>query len=132
MWLELLQLTGPTDAALGCVPEAQHQTFNCMSCLSYVDCAYLSLLQVAEEVSNNKLSYVVLRGNESVLMSDAMERRSWWKAVEKGSPNNFWWGGNGQRFGWPDFQKGKSVADAERRPALLQRKLALDIHLMVL
>lgn len=87
---------------------------------------------MAEEVSSNKLSYVVLRGNESILMSDAMERRSWWKAVEKGSPNNFWWGGNGQRFGWPDFQKGKSIADAEQRPALLQQKLALDIYLMIL
>ena len=54
----------------------------------------------------NKLSYVVLPGNESILMSNAMQKRSWWKAVEKGSPNNYWWGGNGQRFGWQNFQQG--------------------------
>lgn len=54
----------------------------------------------------NKLIYVVLLGNESILMSDAMQKRSWWKAGEKGSPNNYWWGGNGQRFGWQNFQQG--------------------------
>lgn len=61
----------------------------------------------------NKLMYVVLPGNESILMSDAMQKRTWWKAVEKGSPNNFWWGGNGQRFGWQNFQQGgQTVANA--------------------
>ncbi|KAL3133737.1 hypothetical protein ABBQ32_008226 [Trebouxia sp. C0010 RCD-2024] len=59
-----------------------------------------------QEADGNKLSYVVLPGNESILMSDAMAKRSWWKAVEKGTPNSFWWGGNGQRFGWQDFQQG--------------------------
>ncbi|DBB17391.1 TPA: hypothetical protein ACH3X3_014425 [Trebouxia sp. C0006] len=60
---------------------------------------------VVSDSTSNKLGYVVLPGNESILMAEAMARRSWWRTVEKGSPNNFWWGGNGQRFGWPDFQK---------------------------
>lgn len=63
-----------------------------------------------QEADGNKLSYVVLPGNESILMSDAMAKRSWWKAVEKGTPNSFWWGGNGQRFGWQDFQQGRHTA----------------------
>jgi len=62
---------------------------------------------VVSDSTSNKLGYVVLPGNE-ILMADSMARRSWWRTVEKGSPNNFWWGGNGQRFSWPDFQKGKS------------------------
>ena len=66
-------------------------------------------LQVAQDSNGNKLSYIVLPGNESVLMADAMAKRSWWKAVEKGSPNNYWWGGNGQRFGWQDFQRGRHL-----------------------
>lgn len=72
--------------------------------------ASLTAAPLLQEANGNKLSYVVLPGNESILMSDAMSKRSWWKAVEKGTPNNFWWGGNGQRFGWQDFQQGRRTA----------------------
>ena len=58
---------------------------------------------------DGKFTYVVLPGNESVLMAEAMQRRSWWRPVEKGSPNNFWWGGNGQRVGWQDYQRGTQL-----------------------
>ena len=69
---------------------------------------FLTSSSVHQEASavGNKLGYVVLPGNESILMSNAMQKRSWWKAVDKGSPNSFWWGGNGQRFGWQNFQQG--------------------------
>ena len=73
------------------------------------------LMQVVTETTGTKFSYVILPGNESILMADAMATRSWWKAVEKGSPNNFWWGGNGQRFGWPDFQKGTQAGGFPKR-----------------
>ena len=58
------------------------------------------------EGSSGKFTYVILPGNESVLMAEAMQRREWWRPVEKGSPNHFWWGGNGQRVGWQDYQRG--------------------------
>ena len=72
-----------------------------------------AMLQMPQEASSSKLSYIVLPGNESILMADAMAKRSWWKAVEKGSPNNFWWGGNGQRFGWQDFQSGEQTTSMQ-------------------
>ena len=75
----------------------------------------LTPVQVGLDPSGNKLNYVVLPGNESVLMADAMSKRSWWKAVDKGSPNNFWWGGNGQRFGWQEFQRGRYQIDEARQ-----------------
>ena len=58
------------------------------------------------EGTSGKFTYVILPGNESVLMAEAMQRRDWWRPVEKGAPNNFWWGGNGQRVGWQDYQRG--------------------------
>ena len=74
-------------------------------------CVVLTSSHMPQEASalGNKLSYMVLPGNESILMSDAMAKRSWWKAVEKGSPNSFWWGGNGQKFAWQNFQQGRQT-----------------------
>lgn len=65
-----------------------------------------SLAQASAGGDTGKFTYVILPGNESVLMAEAMQRRDWWRVVEKGSPNNFWWGGNGQRVQWQDYQRG--------------------------
>eukprot|EP00976_Prorocentrum_cordatum_P076838 1182449-Prorocentrum_minimum.AAC.4 len=71
--------------------------------------------------------------NEGILMVEALERRSWWKKLEKesiaqkyieqvtqslaetrgacwaaqGDGFNFWWGPNGNRFSWKLLQRGK-------------------------
>jgi hypothetical protein len=51
--------------------------------------------------------HLILKGNESVLMREALDRRSWWApAALEGSSWNLWWGGNGQRFPWADFPGG--------------------------
>eukprot|EP01023_Acetabularia_acetabulum_P067937 TRINITY_DN949_c1_g1_i1.p1 TRINITY_DN949_c1_g1~~TRINITY_DN949_c1_g1_i1.p1 ORF type:complete len:400 (+),score=36.77 TRINITY_DN949_c1_g1_i1:171-1370(+) len=48
--------------------------------------------------------YQVLRGNESSLMIEALQRRSWWKPVQDNEQWNFWWGVNGQKFSWSNFR----------------------------
>jgi hypothetical protein len=56
--------------------------------------------------------YQVLKGNESVLMREALEARSWWApAAEGGAHWNLWWGGNGQRFPWDKFPGGCASVD---------------------
>uniref|UniRef100_A0A7R9W2A9 Tubulin--tyrosine ligase-like protein 9 n=1 Tax=Chlamydomonas euryale TaxID=1486919 RepID=A0A7R9W2A9_9CHLO len=52
--------------------------------------------------------YLVLPGNESALMREAMERRPWWRPAEEGGAWNFWWGGNGQKFEWASFGSGSN------------------------
>lgn len=57
--------------------------------------------------------YVVLTGNESVLMREALERRSWWAPAAAADVTaasttgrgawNLWWGGNGQKFDFSVF-----------------------------
>ncbi|KAG1663399.1 hypothetical protein FOA52_011677 [Chlamydomonas sp. UWO 241] len=47
--------------------------------------------------------YLVLEGNESKLMREAMERRAWWMPAEEGGNWNLWFGGNGQKMEWAKF-----------------------------
>ncbi len=54
----------------------------------------------AKQQRGGPYKYLVLPGNESVLMREAMERRAWWQPAKEGETRdwNFWWGGNGQKF----------------------------------
>jgi len=70
-------------------------------------------LQQTEAVGKGeKLRYIVLTGNESILMREALERRSWWAPAKEGAASwNLWFGGNGQKF---DFSKFPGTARARQ------------------
>jgi len=40
-------------------------------------------------------------------MVEALERRPWWKKMEKGGTFNFWWGPNGEQFDFKKLKKEK-------------------------
>lgn len=56
--------------------------------------------------ASSTYTYIVLPGNESKLMQEAMDRRPWFQAAT-GDSCNFWWGGNGQKFDWPKLMNGR-------------------------
>ncbi|KAK9814231.1 hypothetical protein WJX72_002606 [[Myrmecia] bisecta] len=66
------------------------------------------LLNKPKEETGTPYKYVVLPGNESSLMQEAIGARSWWQATKKEGPCNFWWGGNAQKYPWSSFGQGAS------------------------
>ena len=63
----------------------------------------------------------VLRGNGSEMLTEALQRRPWWKSTPEDESFSLWWGGNGQPF---DFS-GTGLAPAgQGKPRQLVNKFA--------
>ena len=51
--------------------------------------------------------HLVLPGNESSLVLEALARRTWWEPTKGGDLDwDFWWGGNGQKFPFDLMRRG--------------------------
>eukprot|EP00798_Chlamydomonas_sp_ICE-L_P002383 gene2383-8691_t len=53
--------------------------------------------------AQKNFKYLVLKGNESMLMTETLSRRGWWEAAKEGERWNLWWGANGQPFNFKTF-----------------------------
>lgn len=69
------------------------------------------LLKVQRHPPTLRYEYLVLPGNESSIVVEALSRRPWWKAVREDEVGvwSFWWGGNGQRCPWAQWRKGATL-----------------------
>ena len=65
-------------------------------------------------------SATVLRGNGSEMLTEALQRRPWWRPTPENESFNLWWGGNGQPF---DFS-GTGLASGQGKLRQLVNKFA--------
>lgn len=99
----------------------RHLTMTC-TCLAMIQDA--APAGDAASKKSEQLRYLVLPGNESVLMREAMERRSWWKPAKEAGPWNMWFGGNGQKFDFSKFSGSEYGSFRRLRPQLHVRTSA--------